>query len=128
MKEKNYTGIIPEQQTGTPIDFSSSVELENVMKAQAFYEQVKERLKDVSNWNEYASALSANFQLMDENGHEVERKAVKGDYFKINIPGPGPVSGDGYDWVQIEDVQETGSEDVNSFGFRVRPAKNPACL
>jgi hypothetical protein len=49
----------------------------------------------------------------------------KGDYFKIDIPGPGSDSGEGYDWVQIEEVETTTSLDGERFGFRVRPTDNP---
>lgn len=62
---------------------------------------------------------------MDEFATEVNRPVQKGDYFKIDIPGPGNVTGDGYDWVQIEDVQETSGGDIDSFGLRVRPSTNP---
>ena len=51
--------------------------------------------------------------------------AEKGDYFKIDIPGPGTKSGDGFDWVQIEEVENTSLPDGERFGFRVRPTDNP---
>jgi len=125
MKEKNYTGIIPDQQTGKAIDAENSVELNNVEEAKTFFNVVKRRLQDINNWHELAGNLSADFQLVDRNGVEVQRSAQKGDYFKIDIPGPGSVSGNGYDWVQIEEVESTSTPDVESFGFRVRPTQNP---
>lgn len=125
MKEKNYTGIIPDQQTGKAIDAENSVELNNVQEAKTFFNVVKRRLQDINNWHELAGNLSADFQLVDRNGVEVQRSAQKGDYFKIDIPGPGSVSGNGYDWVQIEEVESTSTPDVESFGFRVRPTQNP---
>ncbi len=72
-----------------------------------------------------AGALSATFQLVNSEGSEVQRKAQKGDYFKIDIPGPGSESGEGFDWVQIEEVESTSSPDGERFGFRVRPTDNP---
>lgn len=125
MTEKNYTEIVPEQQTGTPVNAESSVELETEEQAKAFFDTVKQRLQNVNEWQHYAGKLSASFQLVDQKGVEVQRHAQKGDYFKIDIPGPGSKSGEGYDWVQIEDVQNTSSPDVESFGLRVRPATNP---
>lgn len=125
MEEKNYTGIVPEQNTGQQIDAESSVELDSSEQAKDFFEAVKNRLQNVNEWEKYAGTLSANFQLVDQAGAEVQRPAQKGDYFKIDIPGPGTKSGDGYDWVQIEEAESTSAPDVESFGFRVRPAQNP---
>ena len=125
MKEKNYTGIIPEQQTGKAIDSETSLELDNVEEAKAFFNVVKTRLQDINNWHELAGSFSADFQLVNKDGLEVQRRAEKGDFFKIDIPGPGTESGDGYDWVQIEKIESTATPDVESYGLRVRPAKNP---
>ncbi|HVE60896.1 MAG TPA: hypothetical protein VNA26_03705, partial [Chitinophagaceae bacterium] len=123
--EKNYTGIIPQQQTGKSIDTETSAELNNAEEAKAFFDIVKTRLQDVNNWHETAGNLSADFLLVDKAGKEVQRTPEKGDYFKIKIPGPGTDSGEGYDWVQIEEVESTSSPEVDSYGLRVRPAQNP---
>lgn len=74
---------------------------------------------------DYAGNISAEFQLVDKSGAEVQRTVQKGDYFKIDIPGPGTVSGDGYDWVQVEEVENTTTPEGERFGFRVRPTDNP---
>src|SRR5687767_10360863 len=107
MKEKNHKGIVPEQHTGKAIDAVRSVELVNNEEAKTFFNIVKSRLENVNNWHKYAGAITAEFKLVDKTGVEVQRKAQKGDYFKIDIPGPGTVSGNGYDWVQIEEVEST---------------------
>lgn len=117
--------IIPDQRTGKAIDAESTVEVAEEKDAKAFFDEVKGRLQNVNHWKEYAGNLSATFQLVDREGVEVQRKAQKGDYFKIDIPGPGSQSGDGYDWVQIEDVENTATPDSERFGFRVRPTDNP---
>ena len=95
------------------------------MTAKKFFVKVKHRLQNVNQWKEYAGNISADFRLVDKLGREVQRKAKKGDYFKIDIPGPGSKSGDGYDWVRIEEVVSTSAANAESFGFRVRPADNP---
>jgi len=124
MKEKDPAGIVPDQNTGKPIDTSSSITVD-AAETKAFFDVVKQRLQDVNQWNSYAGSLTAKFQLVDENGNEADRAAQKGDYFKIDIPGPGNESGDGYDWVQIEEVESASGPDMESFGFRVRPASSP---
>lgn len=125
MKDKDKSGIVPEQRTGKAIDAVSTVELREEEEAKAFFNRAKERLQHVNRWKDMAGALSATFQLVNSEGSEVQRKAQKGDYFKIDIPGPGSESGEGFDWVQIEEVESTSSPDGERFGFRVRPTDNP---
>jgi hypothetical protein len=125
MGEKNLTGIVPEQESGKAIDAESSIELSSIEEAKAFFIVVITRLQDVNNWHKLAGNLSAKFQLVDGMGKEIERNVQKGDYLKIDIPGPGPKSGDGYDWVRIEEIENVSTGDTESFGLRVRPAKNP---
>ena len=125
MEALNKSEIVPDQQTGKAIDAESSIELTDENEARPFFTEVKSRLQNVNQWHEYAGALLASFQLVDKNGIEVQREARKGDYFKIDIPGPGSKSGDGFDWVQIEDESYTSTQDGEQFGFRVRPTDNP---
>lgn len=125
MKEKKTPDIIPTQQTGKAIDAESSIELTGEMEARSFFAEVKNRLQNVNQWKDYAGNLSATFQLVNADGTEIDRPAQKGDYFKIDIPGPGSTSGEGYDWVQIEEVESKSAPDGESFGFRVRPTDNP---
>jgi hypothetical protein len=125
MVKKKISNIIPEQQTGKSIDAESFIELKDEHEAKNFFVNVKQRLQNVNQWKEYAGNISADFRLVDKVGKEVQRLAKKGDYFKIDIPGPGSKSGDGYDWVRIEEIVSTSEPDAESFGFRVRPADNP---
>lgn len=125
MHEKNYIGLIPENKTGVVIDSADATGLENEEQAKAFFDIAKERLLNVNNWHQITGVLSAKFQLIDKEGHEVNRKVQKGDYFKIDIPGPGSEAGQGYDWVCVEDLKEVAGQQVDSVGLRVRPASNP---
>lgn len=123
-KEKR-SGIVPEQKTGKAIDAESHLALGDDTEAKEFFERVKNRLQHVNQWKDYAGEISATFQLIDRGCQEVQRPAQRGDYFKIDIPGPGTESGKGYDWVQIEDVVNKTTADGEIFGFRVRPVDNP---
>ncbi len=125
MKQKDYTGIVPPQYTGKEIEAEASVELNDVNTAKTFYNVVKERLLNVNNWHDLAGLISAKFQIVDAHGKELNRNAQKGDYLKIDIPGPGSKEGDGYDWVQIEELKEVEIGENQGIGFRVRPAQNP---
>ena len=126
MDEKNVTGTIPENVSGKVINAESSKELLDKNSAESLYAIAKQRLLDVNNWNNIASELLASFQLTDLNGDPLDGPVSKGNYLKIDIPGPGSVSGDGFDWVFVEEVETYESADLQSFAVRVRPAANPA--
>src|SRR5215208_6216106 len=113
--------IIPEHDKGIKTNTESTVELANEEEAKEFYKLVKNRLLNVNKWHDLAGAVSADFHLADKEGHEVNRWAQAGDHLKISIPAPGSVTGQGYDWVQIEEIKEKDE----SILILVRPATNP---
>ena len=125
MKKKDTPGLVPEQQTGQAIDAASEFECADVESARRFFHVVKNRLQQVNRWHEAGGKLTASFRVVDAAGKEVDRAVQKGDYLKIDIPGPGSVSGEGFDWVQVEAVEEASAPEKEHFGFRVRPAENP---
>ena len=125
MKQKDFTGIVPDQYMGQEIETESSIDLKSENEAQAFYEVAKARLLNVNNWHSIAGIVSGHFQLTDAHGEKLNRNVEIGDYFRIDIPGPGSSEGDGYDWVYVEDLKEITQENVQSIGFRVRPSENP---
>lgn len=125
MKKKNYTGIVPGQHKGKKIDTEASVHFSSAEEAQSFFQQAKDRLLNVNQWHELAGKAMATFQLTDAQGNEVSRTVREGDHFRIDIPGPGSKSGDGYDWVLVESVEKVAQPEVESIGIRVRPATNP---
>jgi hypothetical protein len=124
MENKNQS-IVPGQHTGKAIEAKRSIFLDNHNEAQIFYSVVKDRLLDVNRWSQLTGNLSAEFQLMNPEGIPVNRKARKGDYFKIDIPGPGSKTGEGYDWVRIEEIETATSVKGDCYAFRVRPSQNP---
>ncbi len=126
MKHNDYTGIVPVQYTGEEIEADAFVELNDENEAKIFYLLAKERLLKVNNWHKLTGIISATFQLTDTSGKDVDRQMQKGDHLKIDIPGPGSKEGDGYDWVCIEELKEVSDENIQSTGFRVRPANNPS--
>ena len=125
MIQKDLTGIVPNQYTGEEIETQSSVDFKNESQAKVFYEVAKARLLSVNNWHFIAGIISGHFQLTDAHGEKLNRNVETGDYFRIDIPGPGSSEGDGYDWVYVEDLKEITEDNVQSIGFRVRPSENP---
>lgn len=125
MKGEQGREVVPEQTTGAESNTESSVVLEHTEQAVQFYQAVRNRLLHVNGWQSLAGAATAAFRLTDAAGREVDRTPCKGDHFKIDIPGPGPRTGDGFDWVQVETIEELQVGDNESIAIRVRPATNP---
>lgn len=81
------------------------------------YSKQREALLDVNNWSESGMA-SADFQLMDKDGKEVNNRAPKeGDFLRIDLP----FAPTGYDYVQIDEIID--NDDMTS--ITVRPSKDP---
>jgi hypothetical protein len=116
---------IPDQEQGAQSNSEETVECGNEQEAKQFYQKVKQRLLHVSEWQHWAGESLAHFQLTDERGEEVNRIAREGDHFKIDIPGPGTVTGEGYDWVQIKKISEEENEKKCCTLIQVKPATNP---
>ena len=116
---------IPEQREGVEVNVEDSVEFSNAEEARLFFQQVKQRLLNINSWHNIAGTLSADFKLTDHTGNEIQRQPQKGDYFKINIPAPGIQTGEGYDWVQIEEIVDTAENVDECTSIRVRQTSSP---
>ena len=125
MNNKKQEPVIPPQQEGKASDTDGKTNFDSTATAKDFYGVAKQRLLQVNNWQKWAGAATASFQLTDTQGKDVDRTVQEGDYFKIDIPGPGPVTGDGYDWVHVETIKETNADDTEQVAIQVRPVSNP---
>jgi hypothetical protein len=123
MSQQN--NIIPSQDSGIQTNTESTEELATEKEAKDYYVTVCKRLMDINNWQQYAGKATAAFQLTDNSGKDVKRDPQKGDHLKIDIPGPGSVSGQGFDWVQIEAIEKDQDENTQWNAIRVRPATSP---
>lgn len=118
---------IPKQQKGNQVDTQQETVLNSREEAEQLFETAKKRLLDVSRWGEIAKGFSSSFQLTDANGQKVDRPVQQGDRFRISLPAPGPESGNGDDWVQVENIQDEQDEnaDIQIISIRVRPTADP---
>lgn len=118
--------LVPTQHAGAESNTEETVTLATETEAMQLFKTAKQRLLDVNNWEHLCGAGSSNFQLTDPEGKDVHRTVQQHDHFKIDIPGPGPVTGEGYDWVKIESVDEEPLKNGEATVIiRVRPATNP---
>ncbi len=127
MEQHDVTPELPQQEVGAKTDIEVVEQFDNTNEAQQLYNAAKSKLLNVNAWHELCGSLSAGFALVDEKGGAANRQAKVNDYFKIDIPGPGTSKGKGYDWVQVENIENKKDEftDSESIIMTVRPAENP---
>jgi hypothetical protein len=118
---------IPEQQVGDKSDVQQDIELSTQRQAHSTFVEAAQRFLDINKWHDRAGQLSAKFQLTDNNGKELDRPAHVGDFIRINLPAPGSATGDGYDWVQVQSIddQPDPASDHELFAIHVRPVPSP---
>lgn len=120
--DKGVKNELPPQHTGASSDTVSSWQGETEAAAQAHFDTVRRRFLDVNSWQELAGkGMTAAFVLHDEAGQPVARTPQPGDHIRINIPGPGNDTGEGYDWVRVLQVND-GADEVF---MQVKPAPAP---
>lgn len=119
---------IPAQQEGEDADIIETVKAATEEDAKQIFRDARQRLFDVSHWEDISKGISASFVLTDKWGKPKEGIPAPGDYFRINIPGPGSAAVNGYDWVKVELVEDNSDAATSSevAVIKVRPAKNPA--
>ncbi|HVG16836.1 MAG TPA: hypothetical protein VM935_17830 [Chitinophagaceae bacterium] len=117
--------IVPEQNKGSQSNTEASQDFASAEEAVHFYSLARKRLLNVNEWHQVAGTLSADFALTDNEGNPITREPKESDHFKIDIPGPGPANGDGYDWVRVEEIAESNEESGESMTIRVRPSTSP---
>jgi hypothetical protein len=117
--------IVPHNETGNDSNNEYSIQKNDASTARQLFQIAKQRLLNVNAWHQLTGIATAAFRLTDESGNKVHRSAQLGDHFKIDIPGPGTVTGEGNDWVQIEAIEENATDDKEIIAIRVRPTSNP---
>ncbi len=119
---------LPEKEEGAQKDIEAKVETGTVEEAKKLFERAKKRLLYVNDWDKICGKASAVFTITDEEGQEVEGTPKVGFHFKIDIPAPGTKTGEGFDWVRVEAIEENENvnEDSEFLVMRVRPSSNPS--
>jgi len=117
------SAYIPEQREGKQVDLESRAVLPDSEAAKDFLRLAKARLFDINRWGTVASIPVATFVLTDAYGGEaIKTHPKEGDHVRIDIPGPGTLAGDGYDWVVITDVSDVPDQFCS---VTLQPSPNP---
>lgn len=119
--------LIPENYTGKPINLSFSMILLTHEEALASFNRAGKRLLNPAIWHKLSGWASAHFLLTGSDGEKKDRLAAEGDHFRIDVPGPGPAAGGGFDWVRVEKIKlHTNPSGISEWIFlRVRPCSDP---
>lgn len=119
--------LIPPQTQGGQSNTSHIIQPDSERDAAILFKEARRKLLDVNHWRQISGGTGAAFTLVDKNGQVMYRNAQEGDYIRINIPGPGSDTGNGYDWVQIERITGMDSKQgmLAYLGMRVRPLPVP---
>ena len=67
----------------------------------------------------------STFKLCDASGHPAVREVCEQDFIRIDIPGPGPKVGNGYDWVNVKIVRDEMIAEGDLFSIQVKPSPHP---
>lgn len=118
---------IPLQTEGEKTDVIHFADCASIQEAHHLFLLAKDRLKDISQWHVLSGPHSAKFSITDAAGNEVYKMAEKGDLFYINLPAPGPLAGNGKEWVRIEAIEEVDDATAESehIAMTVRPVASP---
>jgi hypothetical protein len=120
--------IVPAQTKGMKSGAEENLECSTREEAILRYVSARNRLMQINNWHRYMGMEKNIFALTDPDGNLVSGVPEIGFLVRIDLPVvPGSASGQGYDWVRIEAIDEKKDteRDLDFFAFRVRPAVNP---
>jgi hypothetical protein len=118
--------LLPHQERGVSTMTSVQTSAGKETDARFIFERATNRLLDVNEWTDHCGALSAAFQLTDDEGQPLKGRAAVGDYIRIDIPGPSTREGRGYDWVRVEKIEQPASLAPGAISLlQVRPCPNP---
>jgi hypothetical protein len=106
MNDPEQNPEIPKQQQGGKTGAEHHRTFDSEKEAHQFFEDARRRYLHINNWGKLSGAFSATFQLCDKEGEPQERDPQEGDLIKIDLPGPGPSQGGGFDWVRIEKIAD----------------------
>jgi hypothetical protein len=115
---------------GTQSDIVETIDAADQQEAKLLFLKARERLFDISHWENISEGLSASFYLTDKNGNLKEGFPEKGDHIRIDIPGPGSSAGQGFDWVRVELIEDKRATDRDKEWsiIKVRPSEDPVTM
>lgn len=93
--------MAPVSEHGKLVEIETNVTEVSLEKAINTYNRACARRLTLSSWKELSGVLSASFKSLGKDNQNPDRVVELYDYIIIDIPGPGPQIGKGYDWVSV---------------------------
>ncbi|WP_406823805.1 hypothetical protein [Pedobacter sp. KACC 23697] len=121
--KKLTNSLVPRQVTGSQMDAVEERKLNNIIQAREFFAAAEKRLLAVNEWGKISGL--ADFKIFMPDGKQALRSVQKGDFIRIDIPGPGPLSGNGFDWVLVEEIKRALDGNFEMISMCVRPCSSP---
>src|SRR5690606_39277941 len=115
MKPKEIPGV-PRHEKGGFHDTESTAKT-SAKLVDVKFEILKERFLDVNSWKENSAVGASEFKLFSKNGQPANRRPEIGDKIRINIPGPGGIQTDSYDWVDVIDYREPKNANEGTINY-----------
>lgn len=116
-------GNIPEQYRGKQLDIQEARGFVSQQEAEKAFLRIRIMLMDINRWDEVVGVASAQFIHTNYLGEAIEQVPREGDFIKIDIPGPGTINGEGFDWVRITEIDDRPHEGF--FQLTVHPCSAP---
>lgn len=115
----------PTQTEGNCSDNISDRLFETEALSIEFFQGLKKRFLDINSWELFAGKEKAEFTLCDKKGDLSLDPPEVGNFVRIKLPGLHNPTGDSYDWVQIEMIEEEKNAAEEICYIRLRPSQNP---
>ena len=123
---ENENEFIPVNFSGKPLDLEAKVNESSIGEAIRTFDRACKPLLNPPLWHSLAGSFSAKFFLVTAQNADPHRLIEPGDFLKIDIPGPGPSEGDGYDWVRVTASTKLLNNDADQiYGLKLQASQNP---
>ncbi|MCY0976909.1 hypothetical protein PGH12_07050 [Chryseobacterium wangxinyae] len=117
----NIDHLLPKHDSGSSSDAAATKPCLSQGIAEDLYRKLADQLLNISHWNINAGKLPTKFDLVDSNGKGGHFHAAENLFVKIKMPAPKNKTGNGYDWVVIEKVENYHEENIEYIHLQMRP-------
>ena len=100
--------------TGESSVTSARRPFQSPVEAERFFEQLRQELFRVSEWN--GKAALSSFELFDEKGERCSRPVQAGDFIRVRMTGSGKD-----DWVRVINLVDQAGEAI----VTIKPSRDP---
>ena len=118
--------LIPLGLKGKSLDLEQSVTAYSEEEAKRIYDYAWICLQHPDKWYELSGNQGAKFVLRDSSAKTKTGPVRIDDYLQIDLPAPGPISGDGHDWVKVSMIDQDFDKGFDqTFGIVLKVTHNP---